>query len=373
MNELAPIGYPQWVRMVDRCIARGHVPLTHGAPGTGKTSGHRTAAERNGLRLRVVNLNQLGQGDVHGARWPDIESRSTVQLPAGFLPRGDDPPTLLTFDELGTCPEMVRKPALELLGERRLDEYALRDCDRMSACTNTGEDGVVHYELDRASADRFCHLHLQARIGDWVDGFALRENVDERVVWFLTVHPDELCASHRMEDFEGRTVVPSPRSWTRVSESIRGEPDPEALRPLIAGWVGTQSAIRFLEAVTNRRHGADVLRLLEHPRAERAAHLPDSRAGCYRLGAALPAVAAESLEQAAECLHVAELLASGRAGADTGAWAVIQVFEAVDRTFGTQGLEVLAADPDLAPARARIGEQEVMDGDPLLARLLAAA
>ena len=141
MLELQPVKTSELDVQLRKAHSLLEPVLVHGEPGIGKTAAFKRLADELGARLEMVYLNQMGPGDVQGLRFPDTETQRTVQYPPDFLPGPEDPPTIILLDELGTCPEATRKPASELLLERRIRAHKLGDLHWVAGATNTGETG----------------------------------------------------------------------------------------------------------------------------------------------------------------------------------------------------------------------------------------
>ena len=356
MREIPTIDHDELVTCLDVALSTRQVALIHGEPGIGKSAACEQAAVRHGLAHEVLNLNQLTPGDVYGLMFPDTERGLTVQYAPQFLPHGTAPGTLVNFDELGACPEPVRKPALELILERRIGQYRLREDDRMVATTNTGDDGVMVYQWQRDTADRVLHLHLRADVKVWIRNYAVPRRLDPRVVWYLERHPDDFVASAKQEEYEGATVVPTPRSWTKVSDLIKGCTDLDARLALVTGKLGASCAVRFVESLRTREQYVACEELLAVPRDARAQHLPKTEAGCYALACALPALALRDLETAVECVWTAGLLDSSEGRAELAALCMHGVRIRTVEAFGEEAWDAIVADPHAgATAQAHAG------------------
>ncbi len=382
MLGLIPINHRRLRPQIDACIEASFPPLVFGEPGIGKTELFEEAARRRGMRFTVIHLNQLGPGDVHGLRFPDPATGTTCQYPPDFLPAPDDPPTLLLFDELCSAPELTRKPALELFLARKLGKYVLAPQHSMGAASNTGDDGVLTYPLDDASAERFCHFRLKANLNHWIPDYANPNRVDPRVIAYLKSHPGDFVTSRTEEN--DNISFPTPRGWTitsrliRAAESLAAEDMSsseilERHRPMIAGKVGNECADRFIAFAINCDTETAITDLLAAPRDHRPQLMPTTSGGMMRLAAAIPSVLdfENILPTARESILLAELMSNTEIDASEGAfhsrdfaaWAIHCTLNEAQRHPDTETLPRILADPELEDALAIVSMKPANDDD----------
>src|SRR5947209_18032990 len=96
-----------------------------GPPGAGKSSLVRLAAQRRGLPLLDVRASLLDPTDLRGI--PAVLDGRAVWCPPSFLPRDNDPPGVLFFDELNAAPPLVQASLYQLTLDRRVGEYVPPD------------------------------------------------------------------------------------------------------------------------------------------------------------------------------------------------------------------------------------------------------
>ena len=396
MRELTPITHRLLPACLDACIAARHPALVFGEPGIGKSEGWEQSAARNGMRPVFVHLNQLTPGDVHGHRFPDIDTRTTVQFHPAFFPGPGDPPTLLIFDEVLSSPELTRKPAFELLLNNRLGSYVLDPKHAMGAATNTGDDGVQVFQLDRASADRFCAILLMPELDQWVSEYALPRKLDSRIVAFLRQNPRRFAAS--LDPDNDNTIVPSPRAWSIASRILAswerrnpaGTPETarerlEASRPLIAGKVGNQAADEFITFSVSAHLENSVTTVLAAPPGARSHLFPNTSHGLFLLCSALPttlhADPARCVQSCIDALILAAELAEHTTPADdaimhapeAAAWAVNSVLEQLQHIDPNADVTRIHEHSGARPALGLAGIEISPDPDDSLSDTLSAS
>src|SRR5690606_29906164 len=86
------------------------------------------------------------------------------------------------------------------------------------AAGNSAEDGTNVYELDAATADRFCHIKIEPTVEGFIE-HARESGYHSDIITFIQSNPDFMMPSEadRLND---NVVRPSPRSLERVSETL---------------------------------------------------------------------------------------------------------------------------------------------------------
>lgn len=215
-----------------------------GPPGVGKSSIVRDLAERQGVGFLDIRLSQREPVDLRGLPVPDSERGAVDWLLASEWPRDMASRGILLFDELTAADRSLQVAAYELILDRRLgDLYRLPPGWLVVAAGNRGEDRAVAQTFSSALANRFCHLNLEADLEGWTR-WASGQGLHPDVIAFLRFRPE--C----FFDMEGGVEQgwPSPRSWTRVAQSLRhGAHLPDSVQALMVhGLVGQGAGTEFL-------------------------------------------------------------------------------------------------------------------------------
>ena len=327
-----------------------------GEPGIGKSSIVEQAAILRGMKCTPVHLTQMSPQDIFGILFPDTKTGTTVQYAPQFLPGINDEPTILFFDEIGAAPEQVRKPATQIILERRLGSYVLAPQHLIVAASNTGEDGTLTHEMDRATADRLIHFKIIPKFDHWRDVYASAAKIDLRVIHFLASNTQYFCASMFEAAFPDKTgnadlqqIVPTPRSWSRVSRIIQDVMDPEERKPLIEGSLGIATTIQFLRHTSLDKNTITARTILDAKPKDRAKMLPNSGPEVMALATSLASNCTNSLKDHIAGMNIAGLISEHKVTASskkTGNW----------QNMGTIELGSCAADMICKHAKEMGGE-----------------
>ena len=224
----------------------GQLPplMLWGPPGVGKSSVVRQVAEQQGIGFIDIRLAQREPIDLRGLPVPDHERGVVDWLLAGEWPRDPNSRGILLFDELTTADRSLQVAAYELILDRRLgDLYRLPPGWLVVGAGNRSEDRAVAQTFSSALANRFCHISITPDLDTWAR-WAAGEGLHPDVIAFLRFQP--AC----FFDMEGNVEQgwPSPRSWTRVAQSLtHSQGLPAATQALmIHGLVGQGAATEFL-------------------------------------------------------------------------------------------------------------------------------
>ena len=253
-----------------------------GPPGIGKSSIVRQFADTRGLKLVTLILSQIEPSDIRGLPFLDRESQRTRWLIPEFYPGpNDEGGGILFLDELPNAEPRIQVAAYQLLLDRKVGEYTLPDGWVCFAAGNRLEDNSNVYELSAALADRLVFFNVSPEPRDWLD-WARRNDIAPEVMAFIQVKPDYLDGN-QMQDATDQLIVPTPRSWERVSSILKRE-DPTAVRQtLVSGILGTAAAVEFFHVLEEIRDLPSMETLFAADPAEVARLFPRTVAGLYGL------------------------------------------------------------------------------------------
>jgi hypothetical protein len=218
--------------------------------GVGKSDIVQQAATELGIKCYVIDLSLCEPMDLVGL--PQIEKGRTRFAPPAQLPTNKDEKALFVIEELNRAPAYVRRPCLQLLTARALNDYVLPPGVLPIACVNpcgTGanSDTTISYDvdpLDPALESRFVKVEVEPGLVEWLN-WAAANGVHEKVVEFV--------GNSGIEALTGAQA--QPRAWAYVSKLLRrweeqpGEHD-RVLKSAIIGLVGDTWGIAFLRSFT---------------------------------------------------------------------------------------------------------------------------
>lgn len=286
--------------MWDSGLARKIATMMHGEPGIGKTQIAESLARYIGGPLYDVRLTTIETSDLRGLPYYDHETKQTVWYRPEDLPRMG--PAVLFLDELSAASPQIQPTVYGLLQERRVGQHKLPDDVMIVAAGNTVEDGAVAFELGTAIADRMVHLMVQASAEDWLNNYALPNNLHPAVTAFIKTRPDLL--SNNQECLRsGKMIATTPRSWDRVSQILQTVPDRRTRNIMIAGTIGDSVHADFLIVADDIAASVQVLEMVKKPRAERTGMYPATLHGLNAMVFGLVGnLSADSLEASMQIL-----------------------------------------------------------------------
>jgi len=199
------------------CAHGQHTPvMLWGPPGVGKSQIIAGIAEKHGVPLIDIRLSQMEPTDLRGI--PFRKDENVEWSVPSMLPdaqrhgeRG-----ILFLDEINAAPPTVSAAAYQLILDRKLGEYTIPDGWAIFAAGNRQGDRGVTYAMPSPLANRFTHYDVEPWLDDWID-WALKHDIDERILGFLRFRPDMLFnydAAHNPVAF------PSPRSWEYAHRAL---------------------------------------------------------------------------------------------------------------------------------------------------------
>jgi hypothetical protein len=234
-------------------------------PGVSKSATFRTIA--NKMEMKYIDLRTSTMDETDLGAFPTVSERNingklmkvVDQTVPAWAIQANEQPTLIHFEELNRCSANVRSAALGILLERVIGaEFKFNENVYMVASGNpvTEHDMDVE-EFGSALRNRLIPLNFTLSLDEWKDGYA-DENVLPEVIGFLQSHPEyfgntQAQAERYMDMEDNFTQYPSPRSWTFLSDYIKGYDleedrndsfvDVETLK----GYVGEKPAIAFAQ------------------------------------------------------------------------------------------------------------------------------
>lgn len=264
----------------------GYAVMLWGRPGVGKSQLVAQLAQQRDAELRDVRLSQKTASDIGGLPALDHQHKQTTFYLPDFLPR-EDKPGILFLDELPGADEQTRIAAYGLILERRVAHWTLGAQWRIIAAGNRPEDGAFSCEFGTALNDRLVHLVIEPTAQDWL-AWAVGNGIAPEVMAFIQTRPDLLTSTPEMLRAD-HAIMPSPRSWERVSQVWNNCIGKREREVLICGLVGDAVAHEFLTVADEIKHLASVAQITATPRRQLHKVIPTKINGLYGLAYALAA------------------------------------------------------------------------------------
>ena len=264
-----------------------------GAPGVGKSQAVRQIAKQIGTNTgKTVNVTDVrlllfNPIDLRGIPTSNADKTLAVWLkPKIFqMDDSDDIINILFLDEISAAPQSVQAAAYQITLDRTVGEHKLPDNCIVIAAGNRTTDRSVAFKMPKALANRLMHIEIEVSLDSWIR-WAVSSGINGKVIGFLRFRQNYLA------DFDPAAddlAFPTPRTWEMVSSILNGiDDDIDSMYPLIAGVIGTGTAVEFrswakickdLPSVEDIFNGADL-------------PLPQNTDALYALTATMTAYAA---------------------------------------------------------------------------------
>jgi MoxR-like ATPase len=260
-----------------------------GPPGVGKSAIVKELADRKAVPLKDVRLSHKVASDIGGLPALDHSTRKTTFYLPDFLPdpTRDGAEGVLFLDELPGADDQTRIASYGLILERAVASYQLPPGWRIIAAGNRPEDDPVNREFGSALNDRLVHLLVEPDYQDWLN-WASRQGLAHEVLAFIHIMPHRLSADPARLS-QGHAIVPSPRSWERVSQVLKQTRRRESRELIVAGLVGDGVAHEFFTIADEVAGLATVETILKTSLSQLQRVIPTTLAGLYALAYALSA------------------------------------------------------------------------------------
>lgn len=199
------------------------VPFVVSSPGMGKSSIIRELAEEYGLELIDVRASQYEPTDFSGLPSKGDNGKAEY-LPFDLIPiKGDEVPEgkngfLLFLDEINHVRQPVVAALYKLILDRKVGNKDLHEKVRIVCAGNLDTDKAQTIRLGSAFNSRVMRLEMKADLDDWLDNFALKEGIDNRIISYLLQFKDDFYTFDPDSDHKSFCCA---RSWHMVDKIIK--------------------------------------------------------------------------------------------------------------------------------------------------------
>ena len=269
--------------------------LILGAPGVGKSSTIKKIGKDLNYKVYDLRLARMDSTDLGGLPYFDSESGRTIYYLPEFLPTEEDIKDydggIIFLDEITQAEPRLQSTALELVLDRTVGSYKVPDNVWVVAAGNRVEDGTNSYELSSALLDRFTIYNVTSSAQSWLK-WAEVNNIHTAVKTFIKTKPDHLNGGYSDKLDTDDMILPTERSWEKVSRIMNSITDNAILKTMIPGVIGASSAQEFFFVTEELSQLAPMETYIEKALAKDIKGLkeilPNTMPGLYGLGYSLP-------------------------------------------------------------------------------------
>ncbi len=151
----------------------------------------------------------------------------------------------MLLDDAHLCNRQIQAYLFQLLTYRSIHDHRLPGNVALILAGNRGKDKAGFQEILAPVANRIFFINLHADLAQWMECFAIKNNIRSEIISFLQHYPEYLVGKP-MES----AAWASPRSWTYASINIDSFGETLAdntLFTILSGHVGTEATTKYIE------------------------------------------------------------------------------------------------------------------------------
>ena len=171
---------------------------------------------------------------------------------------------ILFFDEFNLAPPSIQGMFYQIINDRQIGEHKISDGVFVVGAGNRLEDKANVYEMSAPLLDRFEHIELGVPdLESWTK-WAIKNNIDSRIIAFLHFKPSYLF---KYDPNSSDKACATPRGWEYLSRQLKfvDSNDFELLENLISANVGEATAIEMI-AFLKLSQKIKIEEILENPK-----------------------------------------------------------------------------------------------------------
>lgn len=235
---------------VTTCMQARLVPFLISSPGMGKSSIVKQIADEYSLKLIDCRLSSMDPVDLNGLPWIQegkarFNPYEMFPLENTEIPEGYEG-WILFLDEFNSASRAVQAAAYRVVLDREIGQHKLHPKCFVVAAGNKSTDNAIVNRLSTAMLSRVIHLNMEINFEDWRYNYAIPNNVDDRVIAYLSMFPNSLMSFDPERDDQ---TFACPRTWDFVSRLLKAwnRSVDESVIPLLAGAVSLEQASSFVQ------------------------------------------------------------------------------------------------------------------------------
>lgn len=289
------------LQVMQSVLKGGNAPFLLGGTGVGKSAIVRELADiiADGKEIVVDSVsptkNQFGFIDFRLSLYESVDlgglpyikevDERCVQMRAflGNLPVSGK--GILFFDEYAQAHGSVQAIVGQLIYENRLGEYVLPGGWKIVCAGNRASDRAGSNKLPSHVVGRTSLIEFEHDTNDWL-AWATQNDVHPEITGYISYEPQYL----NVFDAKITSPQPSPRSWTRLSDTLKTNPDISFWQDIAQCDIGETASIEFCTFVSLKDQVPDLDAIVNGDDVE----VPDSVGIMYATLVALVTVLRES-------------------------------------------------------------------------------
>lgn len=264
-------------KLVSISLKSNVVPLLVGERGIGKTSIARQIADELNMNFISIEGTLLKEGEIGGLPTTQkVKRNSKEELVVVYAKHNilntilewheQDPnkEILLFIDELNRAEFTVQQELLNLILNREVNGTKLPDTVKILCAINPTSEyeefkdaSYQVNDMDSALKDRVRHILVKADVETWLDWGSKDNRIDNDVLEFIANNSELLNQPN-----DTNPVTPSPRSWERVSNSLKYMKETmkenkdflKTIQLLAEGDIGRTAAVAFRQFLANKEN-----------------------------------------------------------------------------------------------------------------------
>jgi MoxR-like ATPase len=260
----------------------------HGAPGIGKSSVVRQAAEKiahaegvSEFFVKDIRLSQMDPTDLGGLPIPvgdEDEQKAMGRIFPEWWPTGNEF-GIIFFDELNKGTPSTQAAAYQLILDRRMGDRELSPNVMIVAAGNRSSDNVTVYDMDSALQNRFpMHIEVEVPTKDELEAyFTSIDKNDMKIFGFWNYSERSIW---RYDDKGADPSWASPRSWEFLADLLeltKEMPKADRMREMKALAVSAVGDVvgREFAAYVRLNEVVDIDAILDNPKKFAEIERPD--------------------------------------------------------------------------------------------------
>lgn len=167
---------------------------------------------------------------------------------------------ILFFDEINLATPLVISSTYKILYDRVIGENKINDKWFIMGCGNKDDDRAHTHELSAPVRDRGGEIELTSPSSEaWID-WAVDNNIDSRIIGFLSWKPSNLHAV----DFDDNQKFTTERGWERLNTLLNGVKDYKTME-LVSGTAIGEGIAREYVAFCKIKDSVSLDEILKNP------------------------------------------------------------------------------------------------------------